>query len=328
MKWNFQQVLGAFIIGLIVPMVVMQIGARVIPPVQDSQSTTTQPTQQTNPQVNQKQPEKINVLKASGEIEEMELEEYLVGVILAEMPTSYSSAALQAQAVVARTFTLKRQQEQRHKLGAVCTDYACCQAYVSEEDYLDGLGYEEDVKKAAEAVKATEAEVVLYEDDLILATYFSCSGGRTEEAVAVWGVDYPYLQAVESPGEENMTDYMKQMFFSEEELEQALNRELTGSPQSWLGWTTYTTGGGVNTMYFAGFQYSGVELRSLLKLNSTVFTMKAQDGGVLITTLGKGHRVGMSQCGAEVMALEGCTYQEILKHYYPGIRIDKIENIR
>lgn len=323
MNTRYLQIAGAFIAGVIVPCLVLQIGARVVP---SGDSKQTEPS--TSVSVPQLQlPTHIRVQDRLGQAGEMELEAYLVGVILAEMPTKYDMDALCAQAVVARTYALKRQQEQRHPGGAICTDPGCCQAYVSLTDYLDGLGYQEDIDRASQAVSTTSGEVLTYGGKLIEATYFSCSGGRTEDAVAVWGVDYPYLQAVESPGEENMENYRKEVYFTTQELEQALGRTLSGSPTTWLGWSTYTEGGGVDTIYIAGMPYTGLELRSLLKLNSTAFTVTPLEDGVLIKTAGKGHRVGMSQSGAQAMASRGSTYQAILAHYYPGAVIDKNGNM-
>lgn len=319
MKEKYLQIVGAFLLGLLVPWLVLRVGGLMI-----REETTTQPTVQSATE-GTVSPGHNNIFVAlpSGDTVEMDMESYLVGVVLAEMPTSYEPAALEAQAVVARTYALKRHQEERHPMGAVCTDFNCCQAYVSEEDYLDGLGYQEDIDKTILAVKATAGQVLTYDGELIEATYFSCSGGRTEEAVAVWGVDYPYLQAVESPGEEEMENFSVQVHFSREELEQKLGISLSGKPKSWLGWTTYTTGGGVDMMFFAGRKYTGLELRKLLNLNSTAFTMKEEGKGILVTTSGKGHRVGMSQSGAQAMAAKGSSCREILAHYYPGTVIDK-----
>ena len=338
MKIKYLQVIGAFLIGLTVPVLAMQIGAMAftrtqatVPPQETVPSQETQPSiQQTvaQPQPGSDKEEKIHVLLLSGQTIEMDLEEYLIGVLLAEMSTSYEMDALRAQAVVARTYALKRQQEKRHPMDAVCADYACCQAYISTAEYLDGLGYPPDVEKASVAVRDTKGEVLTYRGKLILATYFSSSGGRTEDAVAVWGVVYPYLQAVESPGEENLADYKKEEYFTKEQLEQSLGRTLTGKPENWVGWTTYTTGGGVRTINFADQEYSGTQLRSLLKLNSTAFAIYPWGNGIVITTLGRGHRVGMSQTGAQAMALAGCSYGEILSHYYSGAGIDKIENMQ
>lgn len=324
MKENILRIVAAVLLGLVMPGAVIRLSKLKEPVSTGEQVQMTVATEDTGKvQING-----IWVLMDDGQTQWMDIEEYLPGVILAEMPTSYDHQALCAQAVVARTYALKRQLEERHSQGAVCTDPGCCQAYITESDYLSGLGYGEDIVIAKEAVDATKALVLTYEDQLIEATYFHCAGGQTEDAVAVWGVDYPYLQAVESPGEEEMDHYSDRVFYTRAELETLLGRLLPGSPNSWIGWTSYTTGGGINTMLFAGIQYNGTELRSLLKLNSTAFSMETEGDGLWITTLGKGHRVGMSQNGAQAMALRGCTWREILTHYYPGTRIDKMEDVQ
>lgn len=320
MKEKVLQVVAAILLGLILPGMVIRLtapAAEQMPP-QAAETTAAAP---------QEEAQGIWVLTKDGHTQWMLLEEYLIGVLLAEMPTSYAHDALCAQAVAARTYALKRQSSDRHEQGAVCTDPACCQAYVDIAEYLDGLGYAQDVETAGSAVDATAQTVLTYSGTLIEATYFHSSGGRTEEAVAVWGVDYPYLRTVESPGEEQLEDASKEVFFTREELENRLERTLVGSPESWIGWMTYTVGGGVEAMLLAGIQYSGTELRSLLELNSTVFSVRAEGDGLCFSTLGKGHRVGMSQTGAQAMALEGKTWQEILAHYYPGTRIDKLEDV-
>ena len=135
------------------------------------------------------------------------------------------------------------------------------------------------------------------------------------------------LQVVESPEREEMDGFAQSVWYSADDLEEMLGRQLPGAPESWLGWTTYTPGGGVETIMLAGIQYTGLELRSVLKLNSTAFTIQAESTGLWFTALGKGHRVGMSQTGAQAMALKGASWQEILAHYYPGTRIDKMEEV-
>ena len=321
MKEKSARVLMAILLGLATPGFVIRLTA----PQPELVAIDTKATQATYPQ--ETAPPGIWVMTDEEQTQWMVLEEYLTGVILAEMPTSYDHQALCAQAVAARTYTMKRQKGEKHPNGAVCTDAACCQAYVSIPEYLNGLGYAEDVTIARNAVNATEEMVMTYDGELIEATYFHSSGGRTEEAVAVWGVDYPYLQVVDSPGEENMDGYTNRVFYSREDLQLLLNRQLPGSSKSWVGWTTYTVGGGVDTILLAGIQYSGIQLRSLLKLDSTAFTVQPEGDGLWFTTMGKGHRVGMSQTGAQAMALQGKTWQEILAHYYPGTRIDKMTDV-
>lgn len=320
MKENILQVVAAILLGLLLPGAVIRLTASA-PETDSGETVSKSATEDSGSQPG------IWVLTGDGNTQWMMLEEYLIGVILAEMPTNYEQDALCAQAVVARTYALKRQQGNRHPMGAVCTDPACCQAYIDIAQYLNGHGYEEDVANARRAAEETAGMVVIYEGELIEATYYHCSGGLTEDSVVVWGVDYPYLQVVESPGEEGMDGYAESVWYSVEELEAMLDRTLPGTPDSWLGWTTYTVGGGVEHMLFAGIQYTGVEFRKLLELNSTVFTMTAEGDGLRIDTLGKGHRVGMSQTGAQAMALAGNTWQQIIAHYYPGTRIDKMEDL-
>ena len=255
-----------------------------------------------------------------------ELDAYLVGVVLAEMPASFEPEALKAQAVVARTYTRRAAVTGgKHGDGTVCTQASCCQAYISESDYLARGGTEEDVEKVRSAVRETAGQVLTYEGELIEATYFSCSGGQTEDAVAVWGTDYPYLRSVESPGEESAAHYTDTVTFSAEEFQQCLGANLTGTPESWFGDVTYTAGGGVDTMVIGTQTYRGTELRTRLGLRSTVFTVETEGDSVSIRTKGYGHRVGMSQYGADAMAASGSSYEEILAHYYQGTQLTKLE---
>ena len=319
MKHQRQQILLAVILGIILPSLMLRLGSL---PAQNpqAQNSQTQPTQMAAQW-------QILVL-IDGQIVQMEMDKYLVGVVLAEMPASFDPEALKAQAVVARTYALRRCKEcDRHKEGAVCTDHTCCQAYISISDYLESRGDPFDVEKITQAVLGTSGEVLTYAGALADATYFSCSGGRTEDAAAVWGSDIPYLQAVDSPGEEGAAVYTDTVYFTADEFQSALGQTLSGSPKSWLGTMTRSDGGGVATMMIGGKSYTGVQLRSLLGLNSTAFTMEVKEGNIAVTTKGKGHRVGMSQYGADAMAVTGSTYEQILQHYYQGTVIDKMDRL-
>lgn len=324
MKRPLQQIIGSFLLGLLIPGMLLSMGASLGNGEEQQQTqpeTETVATEATAPPAWKRE---ITVCVDGGR-EVMDLESYLVGVVLAEMPTDFEEAALQAQAVVARTYALKRQQQKdHHSDGAVCTDHKCCQAYISVAAYLNGMGTQADVDRASRAVEATAGQVVTYEGELIEATYFSCSGGRTEDAVAVWGGDYPYLRAVDSPGEENAVHYEDTVLFTQEQLERALGRKLYGASESWLGWCTHTVGGGVDKLCFAGEIYRGTQLRSILELSSTMFSVHPVENGIQVTTYGSGHRVGMSQWGAEAMALTGNTVEQILCHYYPGTKLERL----
>ena len=266
------------------------------------------------------EPQGIQLLIHMGDgVVEMELETYLVGVVLGEMPADFEKEALKAQAVVARTYSLRRYtRKDKHSDGGVCTDPACCQAYRDPEAYLAGGNGVERLEKVRSAVRETAGQVLTYQGALIDATYFSCSGGRTEDAAAVWGSDVPYLQAVDSPGEENAPRYTETVTFTAREFANALGKSLSGSPGGWFSNITYTDGGGVDTMDICGSTYKGTQLRSLLHLRSTAFVISGVGDTVIITTKGYGHRVGMSQYGADAMAVKGSSFAEILAHYYVG----------
>lgn len=260
-------------------------------------------------------------VKMGEEVMTMKLEDYLTAVLLAELPGNFHMEAKLAQAVVARTYALRTIAETKKHPGVVCCDSTCCQGYRSPADYIKAGGTQDMVDQARAAVRQTAGMVVTYKGELIDATYFACSGGYTEPAVAVWGSDVPYLQSVPSPGEESAANYTDTVTMTPDQFADALGRQLSGDPSGWFGTVTYTQGGGVAWMTIGGVRYSGKELRSLLNLFSTAFSVSVSDGQVRITTKGHGHRVGMSQYGAQAMALEGSSWRQILTHYYPGTEI-------
>ena len=261
----------------------------------------------------------IPVLFSDGTVKQMDLEEYLVGVVLAEMPASFEGEALKAQAVAARTYAAKAHiTGGKHGDGSVCTDSRCCQAHISEYTYLQNGGSQRGIEKVRGAVNATLGQVLQYEGELIEATYFSCSGGKTEDAKAVWGAEFPYLIPVESPGEQASEHYRDRVIIPREKAETVLGLTLPENPAQWLGEEKRTPGDGIATLEIGGRIFKGTELRTLLGLKSTAMDLTADDRGLIIETRGWGHRVGMSQYGADAMAVQGKTYEEILSHYYPG----------
>lgn len=273
--------------------------------------------------------EKVNqtvaVLFSDGSIEQMDMDAYLTGVVLAEMPADFETEALKAQAVAARTYTEKTTRTGgKHGNGSICTDSGCCQAYISEESYLNQSGSEENLQKVLRAVLDTSGYVLTYEGELIEATYFACSGGSTEDAAAVWGTEYPYLLALPSPGEENAAHYSDTFCFTSEQFQNQTGCTLTGDPTGWFTVEAYTPGGGIESINICGERYSGTQLRRLLGLPSTAMTITAAGDTITIVTKGYGHRVGMSQYGADAMAATGKTYPEILAYYYPGTQLETL----
>ena len=308
-----KQMLIPFLWGLVLPLVLMGLLLRKEP---DAQEQTVETT------VQAASADTVSVQRDDGTVEEMELQTYLVRVVLAEMPASFPTEALKAQAVVARTYAARRQISEKHPGGAVCLQASCCQGYREEDTFLDSGGTEEALEKVRRAVEETAGQVLTYEGELIDATYFSCSGGSTEAAVAVWGSDVPYLQAVDSPGEESAAYYTEEVAFTAQDFAVCVGFENEGDPSQWFSDVVYTEGGGVDRMTICGEEYRGTRLRQLLGLRSTVFEIRVDGNWIYITTHGYGHRVGMSQYGAKAMAESGSGYEEILTHYYVGTKLE------
>lgn len=255
-------------------------------------------------------------VKDGNAISEMDLDTYIAGVVLGEMPADFEMEALKAQAVASRTYTLRKVvRGGKHPDADVCTDASCCQAFAHVNEYR---GSTENIEKVRQAVTETAGQVVTFNDELIEATYFSCSGGKTEDAVAVWGTNVPYLKSVESPGEEGSQRYETSVTLPLRNFREKLGISGSDDLSEVEIDLTYTAGGGVDTMRIGKQLFRGTEVRKMLSLPSTAFTIEIQDDYVEITTKGNGHRVGMSQYGADAMAVSGKAYDEILSHYYPG----------
>lgn len=241
----------------------------------------------------------------------MTLEEYLTGVVLGEMPTSFDSEALKAQAVAARTYTL----QQLSAGKSLSDDPSVCQAFLPADTVSS-----ENLQKVQQAVRETAGEVLTYEGSLITATYFSCSGGQTEDASAVWGNSVPYLKSVESPGEEFASVYESTVSLPLKDFMTAL-----GITDPTVSAITYTTGGGVETITIGGALFYGTALRDLFSLRSTLFSLEITADTAEFSVRGNGHRVGLSQYGAQAMAQQGYDYQEILKWYYTDVEITTLK---
>ena len=316
-----KQLVLSFLSGAVLPLILAALFQKT-PPVPEAESESISPTAA----VRASDPETVlTVVNRSGNFQQLSLREYLVGVVLAEMPADFEPEALKAQAVVARTYTCKRMEGSKHGKAAVCMDPGCCQGWRSAEDYLAQGGGQAAVDKVRSAVADTDGLVLRYDGKLIDATYFSCSGGTTEDAVAVWGQDVPYLQSVPSPGEEEAPRFTDSVSFSPTEFAEKLGISASGAPADWFGAVTYTDGGGVDTMVIRGKTYTGTQLRSKLGLRSTAFEVAVSGNAITITTRGFGHRVGMSQYGAQAMAESGSTCAEILAHYYTGAELGRAE---
>lgn len=256
----------------------------------------------------------------------LQLEEYVKGVVAAEMPIAFHEEALKAQAIAARTYALNLTENGKKPIAKDVS----AQVFSTEEERKKQWGKEfaRNERKVSAAVKKTAGDIVIYEDELISAMFFSTSNGQTETAQNFSGSNIPYLQSVESLGEADIAPTV------EEEIELPLNEWNASLKSNWnadmfksLQLVRNSTGR-VQKVIATGYESSGREMRELLGLRSTDFDIAFDVANelVLVKTIGYGHGVGMSQYGAEAFAQEGWTAHEIILHYYTGTTIKKFTN--
>lgn len=265
-------------------------------------------------------------------IEEIPLDEYLYGVVSAEMPVSFEKEALKAQAIVARTYTIYKivHNNGKHQGADICDDSACCQAWISKEDRLskwEEASRKSNWNKIVEVVEATKGKIITYEGQPIHAFFHANSGGKTETTINVWGGDsYPYLQSVATSGEDGYSQYASEVSFTKETFidkvkEKYTNFSIDFTKENCIQILEYTDGNRVKKVQIGNLELSGVEVRTLLGLKSANFTIELGEDTIRFSVVGYGHGVGMSQTGADSMAKQGSNYEEIIKHFYTGVEI-------
>lgn len=257
----------------------------------------------------------VTVYRNNGKIINLELEEYVLGVVGAEMPASFNIEALKAQAILARTYALKS-----IKNGKKLTDTVSTQAYKdnSELQKLWKNDYTKYYEKIKKAVNETKGKVILYNNEYIDAVYHSTSNGKTENSKNVWKNSLPYLVSVDSSWDKNVKSYKKETIFEINEFCNILKLDVEETITYEI---IHNETGRVRQITINNKTFSGTEFRNLLKLRSTDFEIEINDEKVKVTTYGYGHGVGMSQYGANEMAKQGYSYIQILKHYYTGVVI-------
>ena len=274
----------------------------------------------------------VKLQQADGTVAELSMSDYLFGVVAAEMPAAFEEEALKAQACAARTYTVGKQGRttQAHPEADVCTDINCCQAYIEPDQAAENWGENAQVytAKIAAAVADTDGVAALYDGAPIQAVFFSSAAGRTVDAVEVWGNAVPYLSGVDSPEGEEVPNYHSTASVPVEEFKRTLlakvpQADLSGPPSGWFGDTVRNSAGGVSSVTVGGAAVTGSALRELFSLRSANFTVTADESAVTFSVTGYGHGVGMSQYGANALARQGKTYEEILKWYYTGIELGR-----
>ena len=268
----------------------------------------------------------------TGEIQEIDLDEYLYGVVSAEMPASFEEEALKAQAVVARTYTIYKivNNDGKHGEADICDDSGCCQAWISKDDRF--ARWEEDEqennwKKIVNAVNSTQGKIITYEGKPINAFFHSNSGGATEAPIDVWGGSgYPYLQSVSTSGEDAYSQYSSEATFSKNEFIEKIKEvhsdfEINFDEEDCIKIEEYTDGNRVKTIKIGNLELSGVEVRTIFGLRSANFEITINGNEIKFKVIGYGHGVGMSQTGADSLAKEGSNYEDIIHHYYTNVEI-------
>lgn len=261
----------------------------------------------------------VTVYRSNGTVISIELEEYVLGVVAAEMPAAFNMEALKAQSVAARTYALKAINEDR-----LLTDNEKTQSFkdINELKVMWGNDFDTYYNKLKSAVNATKGLAIFYNNDYIEALYHSTSNGYTENAYEVFGHSYPYLNGVISSWDVNASSFLREISFSFEELEKILG--IVFNKDTIVEILSRTESGRIERIRIDENYYTGIELRNLLGLRSADFDINIGDDRITITTRGYGHGVGMSQYGANGMGNNGFSYVEILKHYYPGTTIKTV----
>ncbi len=292
-----------------------------------------EPTKPASVAVNAEMQDAISVFaSSSGKVESVEMHEYLVGSVAAEMSPLYHTEALKAQAVASYTYAVRTRLEQRKSpdstlKGADISDSSQThQGYINLDKRKELWGDKFDLyeKKIESAVNEVYGSEIVYKNEPILALYHAICAGRTQSAQSMWGADIAYLQCVESPGDLLSPEYSKTVSFEAEKFEQLLKKSditLKGEAKKWLGKIATNDDGYVKSVSLCGNEISGSKFREALGIRSSCFTVVYKNDCFTVTTNGYGHGVGMSQYGADYMARQGSTWRQILQYYYTGVTI-------
>lgn len=302
-------------------------------------STNTVNNEENNQDVAKYDYKKYNTVKllhkSTNKIEELELDEYLYGVVSSEMPATFEKEALKAQAVVARTYTLYKiiNAGFKHKEANICDDSTCCQAWISKKNRLarwDSEKREEYWNKIVSAVDETKGKMITYKGKPINAFFHSNSGGYTEAPINVWGGSgYPYLQSVQTAGEDAYSQYSSKVTLNQKEFKEKIkkehsNFEIDFTKEDCIKVLEYTEGNRVKKIKVGNLELSGVEIRTLCSLRSANFKVTVEKDNIVFEVIGYGHGVGMSQTGADSLAKQGKNYEEIICHFYTGVKVEDI----
>lgn len=260
---------------------------------------------------------------ATGQIEEISAREYVFSVVVGEMPASYNEEALKAQAVAAYTYALYSKENSKDKDYDITDDSSIDQAFIERKDAGKRFGdkVEEYTKKVESCVDSVLGQAVLYNGKPALTLYCSMSAGKTESAENVWGTPFDYLVPVESVGDMLADDYLSTASFTKEEIATALSLQSDIPLKQYFKDIKYSDSGTVLKVSFGDKTFTGKQVRKALSLKSANFSVEYSDEKFTLTVKGHGHLCGMSQNGANYMAMQGSSYKDILLWYYKGCTV-------
>jgi len=276
----------------------------------------------------------------TNEVMTVGLEEYLCGVVFSEMPSSFETEALKAQAVAARSYCIYKmlystdKNREEHHGADICNDYRHCKDHISYEESCEKYG-EEYIKllweKVKNAVGSTKNEIIVYESEPAIAVFHAISGKGTESAENVWGNPVPYLVSVPSEEENSKSEiknYITESIFDANEFKKLLtsngfHADFSHAESSWVNNIKFNSSGRIDTVDICGRTITGRRIREIFSLRSTDFKLEYKNHAFVFTVTGYGHGVGMSQYGANLMAKDGKNYTEILLWYYTGVEISR-----
>jgi stage II sporulation protein D len=277
--------------------------------------------------------------EGTGEVHAVSVRDYICGAVATEMPASFHAEAIKAQAVAAHTYALYQHNLQQKNADPALrgadfsADPGGRKGYATEAAMKEFYGSEyADYywNKVCGAVDSVLAYVMEYEEELVLAAYHAISAGKTEAAENVWGSQAAYLRAVESEGDYMAPGFESQVFVPQQSaretfLEKYPEMRLSKSPGDWFEDLQYSDSGYITAARVGGVNMTGSELRSLFELRSHNLEIQTDDAGIHFTAFGYGHGVGLSQYGADYLARQGYTFDQILAHYYSGVSLKVVD---
>lgn len=324
---------AVFLLGVACLLMLLPIPA--LPKTQTTAAPTTSAPQDNTSEASDGKAEEMTFKILNGDtVTELPCREFLIRTLAFEMAPTYHAEALKAQAVAAYTYYGRRQRAQSAE-----PDPALKGAHFKTPDDTFPQDYTVDRLRErwgdkfdtyyadlCAAVDAVTGKHITYNGEWIDACYFAMSNGSTESAKTVWGSEVPYLQAVASPGDKLAVDYETKVVLSAEQIKAALTAADTAltlgdDPAAWFGKPTLSAAGTVASIPVGGKTLTGTAVRSAFNLRSATFSVAYADGSFTFTVHGYGHGVGMSQVGANHLAQQGYTWQEILRYYYTGVSI-------